>query len=81
MPSDAMTSTAVFEELILTTFRKHGGAGLTGNQVPRYVNPEKHKLLGGLGPFLQAWNNLNNTGMLLRLRTNARGFYVFGLNE
>ncbi len=81
MPSDAMTSTAVFEELILTTFRKHGGAGLTGNQVRRYVNPEKHKLLGGFGPFLQAWNNLNNTGMLLRLRTNARGFYVFGLNE
>jgi Bifunctional DNA primase/polymerase, N-terminal len=81
MPSDAMTWSAAFEELILTMFRKHGGAGLTMNQVRRYVNPEKHQLLGGFGPFLQAWNNLKNTGMLLRLRTNARGFGVFGLNE
>lgn len=81
MPSDAMTGTAVFEELILTTFRKHGGAGLTRNQVRQYVNLEKHQLLGGFGPFLQAWNNLKNTGMLLRLRTNARGFDVLGLNE
>jgi hypothetical protein len=76
-----MTGTAVFEELILTTFRKHGGAGLTRNQVRQYVNLEKHQLLGGFGPFLQAWNNLKNTGMLLRLRTNARGFDVLGLNE
>jgi hypothetical protein len=76
MPSDAMTWTAAFEELILRAFRKHGEAGLTLNQVRRYVNPEKHQLLGGFGPFLQAWNNLKNTGMLLRLRTNTRGFGV-----
>jgi hypothetical protein len=81
MPSDAMTWTAAFEELILTAFRKHGGVGLTLNQVRRYVNPEKHQLLGGFGPFLQAWNNLKNTGMLIRFRTNTRGFGVFVVNE
>ena len=81
MPSDAMTWSAAFEGLILTAFRKHGGAGLTMNQVRRYVNPEKHQLLGGFGPFLQAWNNLKNTGVLLRIRTNARGFAVYALNE
>lgn len=81
MPSDAMTWTAVFEELILKAFRKHGGAGLTQNQARRYVNPEKHPLLGGFGPYSQAWNNLKNTGMITRVRTNTRGFDVFCVNE
>lgn len=81
LPSDTMTWTAAYEELILRAFRKHGAAGLTRNQVRRYVNPEKQQLLGGFGPFLQAWNNLKNTGMLVRLRTNTRGFDVFVVNE
>jgi hypothetical protein len=81
MPSDAMTWTAAFEDLILKALRKHGRAGLTQNQIRQYVNPEKHQLLGGFGPFLQAWNNLKNTRMVIRLRTNVRGFDVFGVNE
>ena len=58
MPPDAMTWDQAFADLIKQAFLKHGASGLTFRQVRQYVNPEKHKLLGGYGPFLKGWRTL-----------------------
>lgn len=79
MPSDSLTWTQAFEDLIIGAFRKHGKLGLSQNQVRRYVNPEKHKLLGGHGPYMTAWKNLVNVGVLAIDRTNNRSFAIYRL--
>lgn len=78
LPPDAMSNVQAFEELIQRRFAKFGSQGLTFNQVRRYTNPEQHKLLGGYGPFMKAWQNLILAGVVRAASKNRKAaIYVY----
>lgn len=59
-PLDASTWCQAFENLIISVHQKHGD--LTPNACRRLVHPERRP--GGAGPFLQAYKNLVQAGIL-----------------
>ena len=70
MPEDAISNEQEFEKLIVRCFEKRGTSGLSLREIRQYVNPEKHVLLGGHGPFGRALKNMIGVG---RLRVDRRG--------
>ena len=75
-PLDASTWSQMFENLIIQAHQKHGD--MTPNQCRRAVHPERRP--GGAGPFLQAYKNLTQAGMLrLVTKTQRSGVYKLTL--
>jgi hypothetical protein len=69
MPEDAVTNVQEFERIIINALTSNSN-GLSFRQVKRVVHPERRKLLGGYGPFMQAWKNLLSAS---RLGSDKRG--------
>lgn len=59
-PLDATTWVQMFENLIISTYQKHGD--LSKRNCRRFVHPERRS--GGVGPFLQAFDNMVKAGIL-----------------
>lgn len=75
-PLDASTWSQMFENLIIQAHQKRGD--MTPNQCRRAVHPERRP--GGAGPFLQAYKNLTQAGMLrLVTKTQRSGVYKLAL--
>lgn len=71
-PADASTWTQSFENCIIAVHQKHGE--LSPNKCRRLVHPERKP--GGMGPFLQAYNNLVKAGVLRKSsQTQRSGVY------
>jgi putative DNA primase/helicase len=75
-PLDASTWSQMFENLIIAAYQKHGD--MSPNKCRRVVHPERRP--GGAGPFLQAYKNLTQAGMLrLVTKTQRSGVYKLSL--
>jgi Protein of unknown function (DUF3987) len=73
-PLDASTWVQAFENLIISIHQSHGN--MTTNQCRKRCHPERRP--GGVGPFLQAYKNLSQAGVLRVAGQTQRG-NVYGL--
>jgi hypothetical protein len=68
-PLDASTWIQAFENLIISVHQIHGS--MTSNQCRKRCHPERRP--GGMGPFLQAYKNLSQAGVLQVAGQTQRG--------
>jgi hypothetical protein len=68
-PLDASTWIQAFENLIISVHQLHGN--MTSNQCRKRCHPERRP--GGMGPFLQAYKNLSQAGVLQVAGQTQRG--------
>jgi putative DNA primase/helicase len=68
-PLDASTWVQAFENLVIATHQIHGN--MTPNQCRKRCHPERRP--GGVGPFLQAYKNLQQSQVLVVAGQTQRG--------
>jgi len=68
-PLDSSTWVQAFENLIISQYQIHGN--MTPNQCRKRCHPERRP--GGVGPYLQAYKNLQQSQVLVVAGTTQRG--------